>query len=198
MRNLKLSAGSGIDSGADILILQRARGYKRYYFLGGKLHHTSLASLKLVDARPYDLYGFYDNGNYYSFETDKSINKEGWKMKLSQLRDGLEKDNMSFIYSNALKSVIFGESEEDYSEGLYEYLMRKFNLPLKKEWMTYVKNQLIRERFAFDDVEIRANNPDATCSFNGKKFKLDGRRGIRMDTSLTEDNLIEILKKGVR
>ena len=145
MKKLKLSTGSNIDVGVDFLILQRTQhSYRKFYFLGAKLYHTSLASLKLINAQLSSLYGFYDNESYFSLEDDMNIKREGWKIKISSLKDGFEKCHMSFIASNTLKSVLFGENEEDYEEGLFEYLMRKFDLPMKKEWMQYLKDEYIR------------------------------------------------------
>lgn len=199
-KRLKLSSGSNINVGVDLLILKRSRfNYRKFVFLGAKFFHTSLASLKLINANLTGLYGFYENESYFSLEDDMTVKKEGWKIKIAPgLKDGFESCRPAFICSNTLKSVLFGENEEDYEEGLFEYLMRKFTLPLKKEWMAYLKTSLLNEGYARDDVLVKAQYPDATCSFGGRTFKLDGLKGIRIEPYLTEQVIINLLKDGIK
>jgi len=197
MKNLRVTVG-GIDCGADFLILQEA-GYGNVKFLGGKLFHQSLASLKMVNAQVHDLYGFYCDDRYKSLTADRKINSEGWKIKLSRVKDGYETCHVSFVANNILKTrVLFGETDEDYEEGLYEYFMRRFNLPMKKEWMGYLMSQLIRYGYAKKDVKIIASDPDSKFSFGGRSFNLGNLGGVTINPELTEDDVVGFLKTGVR
>jgi hypothetical protein len=204
MKKMSICAGNGWEAPASLLILRNVEedrvGFSprcRYRLLGAELYHGSLTQLKAVNACLSSAEKVIVDGDtvklYSTYGDDGKL-----EVKLARIRDGYETVHMSCVTTKALEKVLFGVNEEDFHEGLYEYLMRTTDLPLKKEWMGYLFDRFTERELLTESVVVLAANDNMQFSYGGRTYKCSQLRGYNIRYSLNEFTVLSYLQDGIK
>lgn len=203
MKKMTFTAGNGWEAPAAVLILrhvnERMTGFRpscSYNLIGAELYHGSLQQLKAVNA-------CFTSADYATVDGDtvhlNGLYNEDAKteIKLARVRDGYETVHISCCTTKALDKVLFGTCEDDFYEGLFEVLMRKTDLPLKKEWMPYLFNVFKRRELIRESIVVLAAEENMTFSYGGRTYRASELKGYNIPFGINEYTVLSTLQDGI-
>lgn len=195
MKNISILSSGSFRAAALFIVLRKDRAGNS--IVAARLFDGSLINLKAVvggmtypesyriDGRNYPLHG--------------STCRDGkTSVFLSKMRKEYAWVHTAFYASPVAQNVIFGENSGDIEDGLFDLLMKKTTLPLKKEWSGYIMGQLEKEGRLKNDIEVVTAVEGMTFTYQGRSYSLDKLIGVSFMSSI-DDALIErIIKQGIR
>lgn len=196
----KLIVESGGFSAAAHFLIVRAEGTvsrKRESLLAGRLFDSSVINLRALTGAVKSIGCYWLDGLRHVLHADYSADM-GYEARYSRIRRGYETCNVAFFASKDLSHCFLGETEEDFENGLYEYLMRTFTVPLKREWMPYFMKEFTRRGIIADEIRTVGGHG---CSFTcgGRTYSLDRLHGYFLRERVINEPFLEtVITEGVR
>lgn len=131
------------------------------------------------------------NFNYRNYDTENDV---GWTGIFSTQNMGRDKFVYCLSVSKEVGKRYLLTTEESCHDDMYEYLMTNYKLPLKREWIPCIKDELLKERYCctpYTHVQKHGGNP-VIMSLNGKDVEI-GKIKIFDFALLTEDVLEKVV-----
>ncbi len=137
---------------------------------------------------------------YRKWYSHKSVQTSGnYKVVVSDVRNNRDRFYAGIAVSESLGFESFITTEEDKIEDFYNLLMKRFTLPLLKEWTPYifevaVDNRMVIEPYRRDFLLVGDENRMVTL--NGKTRPLGDLRGFNV--FMAEEQLEGIVSDGLK
>lgn len=196
----KLTVESNGFSAAALFLVVRREGVgcrQRESLLAGKLFDSSLINLRALTGSVRSINRYIEDGTSRELVTDYGSGM-GYETKYTRVRRGYESCHVAFFASKDLSHCFLGETEEDFEDGLYQYLMKEFTLPLKREWMGYFMKELIRKGALAEEIRV-VGGDGSRFSYEGRTYSTENVRGYYLRKGfLSEPGLESLVCQGVR
>lgn len=137
------------------------------------------------------------NDKRYSAKRKNDGVQYGANRYIERFNSGRDRVTSAMVVSNAVNDIYIITNKEKMERDIYSFLMKKFSLPLLKEWVPYILREGEKYRLiSFEDNCIVSEWSERKVDLGGGEIPLNDI--LVLEISFSEDFLKEIISKGLQ